>query len=94
MYAFVAGKIFEKAAGAVTGDVTSASLKTALYSFKDETFDGLTPPITYTQGKPTSVNCYFLLGVSGGKFTEPNGAKTQCAPDAVVSGVLQALAKS
>lgn len=94
MYAFVSGKMFEKAAAAVTGDVTAQSLTDALHSLKDETFGGLTAPETFTAGKPTLVNCYFTLGVDGGKFTEPNGTQTTCVPDAVVSGILAQLPKS
>jgi branched-chain amino acid transport system substrate-binding protein len=94
-YSWVAGKLFEKAVSAIPSGtaVTPQSIKTGLYTLKDETLGGLAPPLTFTEGKPAVVNCYFVVGISGGKFVEPQGLKTSCAPDAVVTGVLASLAK-
>jgi branched-chain amino acid transport system substrate-binding protein len=92
-YAWVAGQLFEAAVKAIpsgTG-VTAASIKNGLYTLKNDTLGGLAPPLTFVQGKPTAVNCYFTLGIDNNKVTEPNGLKTTCAPDAVISGVLAKL---
>ncbi len=97
LYAFAAGRLFEKAArsAATAGSgITAGSLKTALYGLRGETLDGLTPPLTFTQGKATLVNCYFTMGIDGGKFTQPNGSKTTCAPDALVAGIVSQIGKS
>ena len=85
---YAGAKLFEAAVGAVgKAPVTSKSLKTALWSMKSQTLDGLTPPLTYTQDKPTSVNCYFTSGIKEGKWILPNGMTTACAPDAVISPI-------
>ena len=57
---------------------------------KDETLDGLTVPLTFTEGKPTIINCYYTLGIKDGEFTEPDGLKTKCAPDDLIDTILKA----
>ncbi|HVV30129.1 MAG TPA: ABC transporter substrate-binding protein [Mycobacteriales bacterium] len=92
-YAWVGGKLLEAAvAKAPAGPVTSASIKQGLYALHGETLGGLAPPLTYTEGKPTIINCTYTIGISGGKLTAPDGDKTQCAPDAVVNAVVAKLA--
>jgi branched-chain amino acid transport system substrate-binding protein len=95
-YSWVSGKLFEKAVAAIPAGtaITPASIKAGLYTLRNETLGGLTPPLTFTQDKPTVINCYFVMGVSNGKFTEPQGLKTSCAPDAVVNGVLASFPKN
>jgi hypothetical protein len=41
----------------------------ALDKVTNDTFDGITPPLTYTPGKPTQVARSFVASVSGGKWT-------------------------
>lgn len=95
MYAWLAGKLFEAAAKAApSGTLTSASVKQGLYSLKGETLGGLAPPLTFTQGQPTLINCYFQEQIKGGQLTEPNGLQTQCAPDATISSALKTLGLS
>jgi branched-chain amino acid transport system substrate-binding protein len=94
-YGYVAGKLFEAAVAALPAGtaITPQTVKQGLYSLKGETLGGLTPPLTYTQGKPTQVNCYFTMGFESGQFTSPAGTKTTCAPDAFVSGIVASLPK-
>ena len=94
-YAYVAGKLFQAAVAALPAGtaVSPATVKQGLYALKGATLDGLTPPLTYIQGKPTLVNCYFTMGFDNGDFTSPNGTKTTCAPDAFVSGIVSSLPK-
>ncbi len=83
-YGWTGGKLFEAAVNAglkqqgAGGDVTSDTVLNGLYSLNGETLDGLIPPVTFVKGKPTTVPCYFTVGINGGKFTEPNGMKTSC----------------
>jgi branched-chain amino acid transport system substrate-binding protein len=93
-YSYVAGVLFSHAAKAAGDSVTPASLKKALYTIKNETLGGLTPPLTFVEGKPTAVNCYFVMGLNGGKYSGIGPGATTCAPDPLVSGILQQLAKS
>ena len=85
-YTWASGMLFEKAveaSGAKT--VTPASIKAGLYSLKGVTLGGLTVPLTFVKGKPNLVNCYFTVGIEGGKYVEPDKLKTNCAPDSVVN---------
>jgi branched-chain amino acid transport system substrate-binding protein len=92
-YAWVAGLLFQKAAAAAgPGPITAQSIKTGLYTLKDETLGGVTPPLTFVPGQPAQVDCYFTLGISGGKFTEPKGLTTSCAPSALIGAILSKLA--
>jgi branched-chain amino acid transport system substrate-binding protein len=58
----------------------STALITALDTIKNDTFGGITPPLTYAAGKPAQVPCSFVVGISGGKWTEPIGLKPVCQP--------------
>ena len=79
---WAAGTVF--AAVAKTADLTPSSSQSdivaALDTVSNNTFGGLTPPLTYTAGKPTQVACSFVAGISNGKWTEPIGLKTICMP--------------
>jgi branched-chain amino acid transport system substrate-binding protein len=95
-YSWAAGKLFEAAAKAANlGDnPTPAQVKKGLYLLKGETLGGLVPPLTFTPGKATVVNCYFAIGIKNGQFTTPHGLTPQCAPQALVDGVASEVAKA
>jgi branched-chain amino acid transport system substrate-binding protein len=77
-----AGTVF--ATVAKTAGLTPSSSQTAIIAaldtVKNDTFGGLTPPLTYTAGKAAQVPCSFVVGISNGKWTEPIGLKTVCMP--------------
>jgi branched-chain amino acid transport system substrate-binding protein len=79
---WAAGTVF--ATVAKTAGLTPSSSQTAIIAaldtVKNDTFGGLTPPLTYTAGKPAQVPCSFIVGIGNGKWTEPNGLKTVCMP--------------
>jgi branched-chain amino acid transport system substrate-binding protein len=81
---WAAGTVF--ATVAKTANLTPNSSQTAIIAaldtVKNDTFGGLTPPLTYTAGKPAQVPCSFIAGISNGKWTEPIGLKTVCQPAA------------
>ena len=90
--AWVAGKLFQAAvAAAPSGPITPDSVRQGLYALKGETLGGLTAPLTFTKGKPTLINCYFVTKVADGKITEPQGMKTSCAPDALIAKIAAGL---
>jgi branched-chain amino acid transport system substrate-binding protein len=79
---WAAGTVFAtvaKTAG-LTPSSSAAAIVAALDTVKNDTFGGLTPPLTYTAGKPAQVPCSFIVGIGNGKWTEPNGLKTVCMP--------------
>jgi branched-chain amino acid transport system substrate-binding protein len=70
IYPWAGGKLFEAAAKAakLTPTSTPADLKKGLYTLKDETLGGLTPPLTFAKGKPAFPTCYFTIKLGDGKF--------------------------
>jgi branched-chain amino acid transport system substrate-binding protein len=78
---WASGKLFQ-AAVAASGSktVTTASVLAGLYSLKGDTLGGIAPPITYTKGSAATIPCFFIVGISKGKFVAPQGLKTSCAP--------------
>ncbi|MGE0247944.1 MAG: ABC transporter substrate-binding protein [Thermoleophilia bacterium] len=90
-YGWIAGKLFEAAVKASGSDtVTTESVLNGLYSLPaGETLGGLAPPLTFTKGKPAKANCYFVYGIEDGKYTLPQGIKTSCAPDDIVTQILR-----
>jgi len=92
-WVWAAGQVFKLAAerAKVGPDSTYADVKKGLYTFKDETVGGLTPPLTYTKGKPAFTTCWFTLEVVDQKFTAPDGADPSCIPAAKLPALAQAL---
>jgi branched-chain amino acid transport system substrate-binding protein len=84
------GQMFAKAvelglASDTKAKVTANTVLTGLYAFHDETLGGLAPPLTFTAGKPTAVNCWFLTKVHKGTYIAPLGMKPQCETKAASS---------
>lgn len=89
---WAAGVLFETAVKASgSSKVTTASLLKGLYALHGNTLGGLAPPLTYQKGKPAQIDCYFTMGISGGKPVAPIGLKTNCAPKALVTTVIHKL---
>jgi branched-chain amino acid transport system substrate-binding protein len=77
------GQMFAKAVKLGLGSsgsskVTSSTVLAGLYDFNNQTLGGLAPPLSFTAGKPSSVNCWFLIKVHKGAYTAPLGMKPQC----------------
>jgi branched-chain amino acid transport system substrate-binding protein len=79
---WAAGTVFGTVAKAahLTPSSSTSVLIAALDKVSNDTFGGITPPLTYTAGKPTTVGCSFLVGIKDGSWTEPIGLKTVCLP--------------
>ncbi len=60
--------------------ITPAALKSALLAIHTTTVGGLSTPITFTQGKPETNDCFYTAGIKNGKFTLPYGLKVTCHP--------------
>jgi branched-chain amino acid transport system substrate-binding protein len=78
---WAAGLLFQAAAkaGNLGASPTPADVLTGLYALKGETLGGLTAPLTFKQGKPTSLPCWFYFQVKDGKFATL-GTSYTCAP--------------
>ncbi len=77
---WASGQLFAAAAEAANlgNHPTSKQLEAGLYDLKKETLGGLTPPLTFVKGKPTSVSCIFIMGINNGKIDEPQGVTPFC----------------
>lgn len=76
---WVAAKIFERAATGVAGPLERATLLDTLFTFKNETFGGLTQPITYNRDAAASpVPCWFVQTISNGAWVAPQGSRPVC----------------
>jgi branched-chain amino acid transport system substrate-binding protein len=91
LFAWVAGQAVLTAADRVSGPITAASLKQALYTFKDETLGGLSVPLTFDESNPSITSCLYEWKVSNGKRVIMNGGQTRCAPAAALAPFLQKL---
>lgn len=80
---YITGLLIEAAAKA--GHVgagaapTSQELYNGLYSLKGDTLGGMAPPLTFVQGKPNPVDCWYWTADQNGKWTTPYGVNPVCA---------------
>jgi branched-chain amino acid transport system substrate-binding protein len=87
------GLLFQAAAKAahLTPSSTPADVKKGLYALKNETLDGVAPPLTFTPGKPAFIPCWFGQQVKAGKFASLNGNKPSCLTAAQAAALAKAL---
>jgi hypothetical protein len=80
MSGWTGGVLFGAAAANLPAKPTRAGVFSALYSLpKDDTLDGLSPPLNFHKGAPASqVTCFFLGQIESGKLTAPKGATPIC----------------
>jgi branched-chain amino acid transport system substrate-binding protein len=74
------GALFGAAAASLPANPTPADVFTALYSLpKNDTLDGLAPPLNFNPGKPASqVTCFYLAQIKNGTLTAPMGTTAIC----------------
>lgn len=67
-------------AGGLTASGTPSASEVAqgLNSLKNDTLDGLAPPLTFTAGQAHHVNCYFVAHIVNGKPSLANNGKYSC----------------
>jgi branched-chain amino acid transport system substrate-binding protein len=80
MSGWTGGALFGAAAANLPAKPTAADVFTALYALpKNDTLNGLTPPLTFHSGAPASqVTCFFLAQINGSKLTAPKGTAPIC----------------
>lgn len=86
-FGWVAGLVLQAAAKDFpASNPTAADVVAGLDQIRNDTFGGLTVPITYVSGQPTtSPTCSYLLEIVKGSFVDPDGLNTQCVPPAFAS---------
>jgi branched-chain amino acid transport system substrate-binding protein len=79
---YVSGLLFGKALAVGTqgksGPVTTSEIYKGLYSIHHDTLGGMAPPLTFTAGKPSPVDCWYWIGIHNHKFTMPYGTAPFC----------------
>lgn len=87
------GLLFQAAAKAahLTPSSTPADVKKGLYALKNETLDGVAPPLNFTPGKPAFIPCWFGQQVKGGQFAALNDNKPSCLTAAQGAAIAKAL---
>jgi branched-chain amino acid transport system substrate-binding protein len=80
MSGWTGGALFGAAAASLPAKPTAADMFTALYALpKNDTLNGLTPPLNFHSGAPaTQVTCFFLGQIQDGKLTAPKGTAPIC----------------
>jgi branched-chain amino acid transport system substrate-binding protein len=80
--AWSALQLVAKASATLPDSPTKADVLNGLYSLKDETLDGLLPPVTFTRGQPAPPrNCFWLLSYQDQKLANPlGGLQYSCYP--------------
>ena len=76
---WAAGKLLERAAGAISEPPTTESLLAGLWSIKADTLGGLTSPRTFVQDQPPSrITCWFNLTIAQRAWVSPDGFRLNC----------------
>jgi branched-chain amino acid transport system substrate-binding protein len=77
---WASGQLFAAAAKAAKlgNKPTSKQLVAGLYKLKGVTLGGLTPPLTFSKGKPNSISCIYIMSIYHGNIIEPQGLKPYC----------------
>lgn len=76
---WTSGELLKKALAGIGPVPTTDAVFKGLWSLKNETVGGLTPPVTYVTNQATPpVPCYFVVQIKGGRWTAPKGSVYQC----------------
>ncbi|WP_157172367.1 ABC transporter substrate-binding protein [Nocardia pneumoniae] len=96
LWPWAGGQLFLAAAKAanLSPSSTSADVIKGLRALRDETLDGLAPPLTFPEGKPAFPLCYFTGNTKGGAYHSDNGGKPTCIDEATAAALMKALAPS
>jgi branched-chain amino acid transport system substrate-binding protein len=76
---WAAAELFGLAGKNFSDNPTTAEVFAGLYAnVKNETFGGMTVPLTFTKDKRSAKPCVFIWGVANNKFSAPQGSKPLC----------------
>ena len=89
IFPWTGGRLFQAAATAVhlTPTSTPAELKRGLYALKNETLDGLSPPLNFKPGRASFVPCYFTDELTRGLIVPLDGGQPSCLSAAIVRAI-------
>ena len=75
--AWAAAKLFQRALAAAPS-VDRAGVLAGLRTLRNETVDGLTPPLTFVPGERAPTSCYFLVKSKAAGWTAPSTDAPSC----------------
>jgi len=75
---WAAAMLFAAGAEHLNGKPTPKKILNGLYALRGSTLGGITPPLTFHRGKPTTIACWFYMSVKDHKFTMPYGQRPTC----------------
>jgi branched-chain amino acid transport system substrate-binding protein len=76
---WAAAKVFEKAATDLPEPPSSQALLRGLWSVKNDTFGGLTQPLTFIENQPSTPRaCWWNLVITNRSWVSPDGFKAHC----------------
>jgi len=76
------------AVAANAGDTpTTQAIYSGLYGLNGSTIGGLAPPLTFKQGQPNQVNCFYQIKSSNGKYVAVNGDQSTCVNPPAIPGL-------
>jgi len=61
-----------------SGAITSTQVYKGLYALHDDILGGMAPPLTFKQGQPNPVHCWFWIRIQHHTFTTPYGTAPVC----------------
>ncbi|HMC40156.1 MAG TPA: ABC transporter substrate-binding protein [Acidimicrobiales bacterium] len=76
---WASAEIFGAAIAKISGPVTSASLTSALQRFRNQTFGGLTIPLSFDRVPVNPPPCWFVMTITASQWSAPYGDTPQCA---------------
>lgn len=84
MAGWASGQMFAAAINGLAPDVRAAAItpetvQKGLWGLKNETLNGLAPPLNFPQGKPYPVvTCFYVLRIGEQGYTAPDNGKQKC----------------
>lgn len=79
-FAWVSGKLFEKAAANLGEPPTTEGILDGLWTIRNDDMNGLTAPLTFNRDQPPPVppNCWWNVLVTGRQWTSPDNFERHC----------------
>jgi hypothetical protein len=85
--AWVGGLILQAASRSLPANPTPADVLAGLYRIKNNSFGGLTQPLTFRKGQPTKTStCGFTITITNRQYVASKGLTPTCLPASLADG--------
>ena len=73
------GLILSRATSSLSSNPSAQEVLNGLWAIKNETFGGLSTPVTFAKGQPSpNSNCYYIFQNQNGRWVAPIASRTDC----------------